>query len=117
MNQRDYAEAWNLISSSVDGDARETQLATLRQSERRPYVVIAMIRIGAMLAKITNVTDGFADQLSQTPYAGIEDGILNITDQILTPARQLPDVDEELLKRIPVSLAKQELVASEAESC
>jgi hypothetical protein len=29
---------------------------------------------------LADVTDGFADQLSQTPYAGIEDGILNITD-------------------------------------
>jgi hypothetical protein len=113
MNQRDYAEAWNLISSWEGGDARKGQLATLRVSERRPYVVIAMIRIGAMLAKITDVTDGFADQLSQTPYAGIEDGILNITDQILIPASQLPDADEELLNRIPVSLAKQEMAANE----
>lgn len=115
MNQRDYAEAWNLISSWDDGDARKAKLAKLHVSERRPYVVIAMIRIGAMLAKITDVADGFADQLSQTPYAGIEDGILNITDQILIPASQLPDADEELLNRIPVSLAKQELAANEAQ--
>ncbi|OBJ72286.1 hypothetical protein A5627_21980 [Mycobacterium colombiense] len=74
-----------------------------------------MIRIGAMLAKITSVADGFADQLSQSPYVHLEEGILNITDQILVPARNLPDVDDDLLNRIPVSLAKQELAAYEAE--
>ena len=68
-----------------------------------------------MLAKITAVTEGFADQLSQSPYAHIEDGILNITDQILVPARNLPDVDEDLLNGIPVSLAKQEMAAYDAE--
>ncbi|MCA2263965.1 hypothetical protein A5626_17735 [Mycobacterium marseillense] len=115
MDQRDYSEAWELISSQPDGDFREERLAALRASERRPYVAIAMIRIGALLAKITSVADGFADQLSQSTYAHIEEGILNITDQILVPARNLPDVDEDLLNGIPISLAKQEMAASQAE--
>jgi hypothetical protein len=70
VNQRDYAEAWKLISSWRHDDARDTQLKALRASERRPYVIIAMIRIAAMLSKITKVTDGFAEHLTLTSRAG-----------------------------------------------
>lgn len=117
MNERDYAEAWNLISSWRNDDARQAQLRTLSASERRPYVVIAMIRIAAMLSKITKVTEGFAEQLSGSAYAYIEEGILNITDQILIAVDEDDSIDtsDGLLERIPVSLAKQEMAAMAEE--
>jgi hypothetical protein len=113
VNERDYAEAWNLISSWRNDDARQAQLRALSASERRPYVVIAMIRIAAMLSKITRVTEGFAEQLSGNAYFYIEEGILNITDQILIAVDQDDSIDtsDGLLERIPVSLAKQEMAA------
>jgi hypothetical protein len=52
-----------------------------------------MIRIAAMLAKITKVTDGFADQLSTNAYVYIEEGILNITDQIMLAVDEDDDPD------------------------
>jgi hypothetical protein len=119
MNESDYAEAWNLISSWRDEDTRAGQLRALRASERRPYVAIAMIRIAAMLAKITKVTDGFADQLSTNAYVYIEEGILNITDQIMLAVDEDDDPDnfgsEETMAGIPVSFAKQEMAARQAE--
>jgi hypothetical protein len=81
VNERDYAEAWKLISTWRDDAAREALLEVHRASERRPYVVIAMIRIAAMLSKITKVTHGFAEQLTKNAYVYIEEGILNVTDR------------------------------------
>ncbi len=115
VNQRDYAEAWDLISSWRDEDTRDARLKALRASERRPYVIIAMIRIGAILSKNAKVADGFAQQLSRDPYARIERGILNITDQVLIALDQDDNPDnvgvEEDLERIPVVFAKQEEAA------
>jgi hypothetical protein len=76
-----------------------------------------MIRIAAMLSKITKVTEGFAEQLSGNAYFHIEEGILNITDQILIAVNQDDSIDtsDGLLERLPVSLAKQEM-AAQAES-
>jgi hypothetical protein len=108
MNQHDYTQAWSLMASWRDAGSRERQLEALRASDRRPYVVIAMVRIASMLSKITSVTEGFADQLSQTPYSDMEEGILNITDQILIPASELPDADETDLERLVMTLARQE---------
>jgi hypothetical protein len=78
-----------------------------------------MIRIAAMLSKIAKVADGFAEQLSRNAYIYIEEGILNITDQILIAVDQDDSLDNvgsvELMEGIPVSFAKQELAARQAE--
>jgi hypothetical protein len=72
-----------------------------------------------MLSQTSNVTDGFAEQLSRNAYAYIEEGILNITDQILIALDQDDSPDNvgsaELMERIPVIFAKQELAARQAE--
>ena len=63
-----------------------------------------------MLAKNTRVTDGFAEQLWDSPYCEIEEGILNITDQILVAVDEDADQEgywEDML-RIPKLLAAQE---------
>jgi hypothetical protein len=119
VNELDYAQAWSLISSWRDDDARETQMRALRTSERRPYVAIAMIRIAAMLSNNAKVTDGFAEQLSRNAYVYIEEGILNITDQILIALEKDDNPDNEgsaeLMEGIPVTFAKQEMAARQAE--
>lgn len=71
---------FNANCEGRDDTARAALLEAHRGSARRPYVVIAMIRIAATLSKITKVTHGFAEQLSKNAYVYIEDGILNITD-------------------------------------
>lgn len=107
-----YERALYLISlyREEDEDDRENALAIIRRTETRPLVVIAMIKIAAMLAKNTNVTDGFAQQLWESPYFELEEGILNITDQILSAL----DDDEtqagywEDILRVPAVLAARE---------
>lgn len=98
---------------------RAALLEAHRGSARRPYVVIAMIRITAMLSKITKVAHGFAEQLSKNAYVYIEEGILKITDQIMLAVDEGDDPDnvgsEEVMAGIPVSFAKQERAAREAE--
>ena len=78
-----------------------------------------MIRIAAMLSKITKVTDGFAEQLTKNAYVYIEEGILNGTDQIMLAVDEDDDPDnigsQEVMEGIPVSFAKQEKAAREAE--
>ncbi|SBS78261.1 hypothetical protein MHPYR_530048 [uncultured Mycobacterium sp.] len=107
-----YERALYVISLYRDQDAedRSRALETIRQTETRPLVVIAMIRIAAMLAKNTHVTDGFAEQLWKSPYCELEDGILNITDQVLAALDDDPAQAgywEDML-RIPELLAAQE---------
>jgi hypothetical protein len=79
----DYEQAWRIISSWNDQQSRAVGLAALRSSPRRPYVVIAMLRICAMLSAFADVSEIFANQVSKTSYAQMEEGILHITDQIL----------------------------------
>jgi hypothetical protein len=75
-----------------------------------------MIRIAAMLSKITKVTEGFAEQLSRNDYVYIEEGILNVTDQILIAVDADDDPENaDVMEGIPVSLAKQEMAARQAE--
>lgn len=107
-----YERALYLISLYREEDAenRVNALEILRQTESRPLVVIAMVRIAAMLAKNTKVTDGFAQQLWESPYYEFEEGILNITDQVL---RALDDDETQAgywedISRIPALLAAQE---------
>jgi hypothetical protein len=52
-----------------------------------------MIRIAAMLSKITKVTDGFAEQLTKNASVYIEEGILNVTDQIMLAVDEDDDPD------------------------
>lgn len=62
---------------------RQAQLVALDSSPRRPFVVIAMIRMAAMFAKNADVADALCEQLTQTTYARMDDGVLRVTDQIL----------------------------------
>ena len=66
-----------------------------------------------MLSKTTKVTEGFAEQLSRNAYAYIEEGILNITDQVLSAVDGDPE-NVAVMEGIPVSFAKQERAAREA---
>lgn len=83
VEKDDYQTAWELIRSWNEPRVRQAQLVALDSSPRRPYVVIAMIRMAAMLLKSTDVPEVFLEQLVQTTYARMDDGILNVTDQVL----------------------------------
>jgi hypothetical protein len=83
MNESDYTNAWNLIATWRDEGARAAKLNELRSSERRPYVAYAMVRISAMMANASEVSEGFCKQLASTSFADCETGILDVTDQIL----------------------------------
>jgi hypothetical protein len=101
-----------MISSWRDTQFRTVELATLRASQRRPYVVIAMIRIAAMLVTYGDVSEGFAEQLRRTPYQDLDEGILHITDQIMRAVKP----DAQMMKNLATvvdSLAGEEPPESE----
>jgi hypothetical protein len=101
-----------MISSWRDTQFRTVELATLRASQRRPYVVIAMIRIAAMLVTYGDVSEGFAEQLRRTPYQDLDEGILHITDQIM----RIVKPDAQMMKNLATvvdSLAGEEPPESE----
>ena len=68
-----------------------------------------MIKIAAMFSKTADVAESFCEQLTRTTYARMDDGVLNVTDQILKamlagdpnflsggPMAELPDLMAKL---------------------
>lgn len=82
VQRNDYERAWRIMLAWNDEQSRAVEFAALGSSSRRPYVVIAMIRFGAILCSFVDSSETFAEQIRQTSYAGMEEGILHLTDQI-----------------------------------
>ena len=114
MNPSDYRDAYALIRSWNDDSLREAQLQALKGSDRRAYVMVAMILIAALLSKITVVSEGFVEQLTNVNDSNLAEGVLHITDQILraVDADDTPDTQgaEELLDTIPDIFAFRDIV-------
>jgi hypothetical protein len=120
VNPSDYSEAYALIRSWNDDALRESQIAALRESDRQPNVLLAMILIGALLSKTTKVSDGFVEMLTQVTDVNIGEGILHITDQI--PIAVDADTDpenfgvDELLDTIPETFAFWDIASHERDA-
>jgi hypothetical protein len=119
MNSRDWLAAWHLIECWNDEDRRHHLLDELRASGRRPWTILAMVRIAALLSRSSKVEEGFAEQLVRVDDTNAELGILNITDQILVAldADDSPENEgvEEVLKTIPDEFAFRDILAHEAD--
>jgi hypothetical protein len=109
MDEGDYQKAWDIISTR-DFDQRDILLRTLASSDRRPFILIAMVKIGALLSVVAKVTDGFAQELADRVYPELEEGILNITDQIYDALEARGHArDFVLMEDIVPKLVKREL--------
>ncbi len=112
MNPSDYQQAWKLISSWGDDESREAELTAVQASPRRPYVVIAMMRIAAMLSLAT-VSDGLITRLRQSPDAEMEEAILRTTDQILNGFKPDAEMTAQLLSIVD-AFAEREAANTDA---
>lgn len=112
MDRLDYEQAWTLIETWNDPDARARALAAVAASARRPLVAIALTRMAALMANASAVGAGLSEQLAGTPYARIEAGVLSITDQIMAALDADTDPDNigalDELRTMPAALAAHE---------
>jgi hypothetical protein len=108
MEPDDYQTAWEVISTR-DFAQRDVLLRAVAASDRRPFIVIAMVKIGALLSLVSKVTTGFCQELADRVYPELEEGILNITDQIYDALEARGHVrDFELMETIVPKLIKRE---------
>ncbi len=114
MERSDYAQAWKLITAWDDAKTRAEELTAMQTSPRRPYVVIAMLRIAATLTSFVDASDGFVKQLRQTSYSQMEEGTLHITDQIFAALRPKADVISSLDDIIDTFASQEKPTAPEA---
>jgi hypothetical protein len=108
MEPDDYQTAWQIISTR-DLAQRDVLLGAVAAADRRPFVVIAMVKIGALLSLVSKVTIGFSQELADRVYPELEEGILNITDQIYDALEARGHArDFELMETIVPKLIKRE---------
>ena len=110
LDSQDFEEAWKLISTWRTPSARVAQLDAIRGSTRRPYVVLAMIRIAAVLANAADAEEALTDQLGARTYNDMEmeKGILAATDEIM---RGRSESDLLVTERVAPTLIDHELAA------
>lgn len=121
MIAADYQDAWAIITSWNADSAREHMLESAKDTDRLPFVTVALIRIAALLAHASEVDRDFTQQLVFAHDDNMVTRILKITDQILSAidtdaehcssaGRLLNELDE-----IPVHLAFRDAVSGEGE--
>jgi hypothetical protein len=117
MIAADYRDAWAVITSWNADSVRERMLESAKDTDRLPFVTVALIRIAALLAHASEVDRDFTQRLVYAHDGNMVTRILEITDQILSAidAEQCSSAGRLLneLDVIPEHLAFRDAVSGE----
>ncbi|OHU75640.1 hypothetical protein [Mycobacteroides chelonae] len=115
MIPADYQNAWDIVESWQDKDLRQALCQSASEAGRLPHITIAMTRIAALLARISEVERDLVEQLIYVGSSDLMPAILNFTDQILMvlDGDDCPDYRgiRAMLEDVPEQFAFLDIVA------
>ncbi|MDV8024960.1 hypothetical protein [Rhodococcus sp. IEGM 1330] len=108
MDESSYKAAVSVIRDHAAGGDR-----AYTDGARSPQLELAVVRIGAQLARSANVADGFVEALSGAGESNMVEAVLHITDQILHAVRDEGIEIDDLFDSMPSQLAFRDIALNE----